>query len=75
MRTYQFTKPITWADKNNPQVSIFTDWMWGTATYGDIKVWSGTAWVAKPVKVWNGSAWIIKPAKVWNGTAWRITNY
>jgi hypothetical protein len=37
---------------------------------GLIKVWDGTAWVAKPVKVWSGSAWVIKPLKRWSGTAW-----
>lgn len=34
------------------------------------KVWSGSAWVAKPVKVWNGTAWVTKPLKVWSGSAW-----
>jgi hypothetical protein len=42
---------------------------------GNIKVWNGSAWVAKPVKVWNGSAWVIKPAKKWNGSAWVVTPY
>ena len=37
---------------------------------GLIKVWSGSAWVEKPVKVWTGSAWVTKPLKRWNGTAW-----
>lgn len=42
---------------------------------GNIKVWNGSAWVAKPVKVWNGSAWVAKPVKVWNGSAWVTTDY
>lgn len=42
---------------------------------GQIKVWNGSTWVAKPMKVWNGSAWVIKPVKVWNGSAWVETNY
>lgn len=42
---------------------------------GDAKVWSGTAWAAKPVKVWNGTAWVKKPVKVWNGTSWVTTTY
>lgn len=42
---------------------------------GQLKVWNGTAWVAKPVKVWNGTAWVTKPVKVWNGTAWVTTTY
>lgn len=47
----------------------------GTGTTGRMKVWNGSAWVAKPVKVWNGSAWVTKPAKVWNGSAWVTTTY
>jgi hypothetical protein len=39
-------------------------------TGGTIKVWTGSAWVDKPVKVWSGSAWQTKPLKYWNGTAW-----
>jgi hypothetical protein len=42
----------------------------GGASTGLIKVWTGSAWVEKPVKVWTGSAWVAKPLKVWNGTAW-----
>jgi hypothetical protein len=42
---------------------------------GNIKVWNGSAWVAKPVKVWNGSAWVTKPLKRWNGSAWITTPY
>jgi hypothetical protein len=44
-------------------------------TTGRIKVWNGSAWVAKPVKVWNGSAWVVKPVKRWNGSAWVTTSY
>jgi hypothetical protein len=40
------------------------------APTGRAKVWTGSAWVIKPVKVWSGSAWVTKPAKVWNGSAW-----
>lgn len=42
---------------------------------GNIKVWNGSAWVAKPVKVWNGSAWVTKPVKRWNGSGWITTPY
>ncbi|HEU4913838.1 MAG TPA: kelch repeat-containing protein [Candidatus Saccharimonadales bacterium] len=42
---------------------------------GNIKVWNGSAWVAKPMKVWNGSAWVVKPVKRWNGSAWVETSY
>ncbi|MEW1922262.1 hypothetical protein [Streptomyces sp. NPDC088360] len=34
------------------------------------KVWTGSAWVQKPVKVWSGTAWVAKPVKNWSGTAW-----
>ena len=44
-------------------------------TGGYIKVWNGSAWVAKPVKVWNGSAWVQKPVKRWNGSNWIATPY
>lgn len=47
----------------------------GGASTGQIKVWNGSAWVAKPVKVWNGSSWVVKPVKRWNGSAWVVTNY
>ena len=42
---------------------------------GNIKVWNGSAWVAKPVKVWNGSAWVAKLMKFWNGSSWVTTSY
>jgi hypothetical protein len=43
------------------------------ATGGKIKVWTGSAWVLKPVKVWTGSAWVEKPLKRWNGSTWVLT--
>jgi len=43
---------------------------WDIPPTGRCKVWTGSAWVLKPVKWWSGSAWITKPMKVWNGTAW-----
>lgn len=42
---------------------------------GQIKVWTGAAWEAKPMKVWTGAAWEIKPVKFWNGSAWTTTPY
>jgi hypothetical protein len=42
----------------------------GTSAIRGAKVWSGSAWVEKPVKVWSGSAWVTKPVKIWNGSAW-----
>jgi hypothetical protein len=38
---------------------------------GFVKVWTGSAWVSKPLKVWNGTAWVSKPLKVWTGSIWR----
>jgi hypothetical protein len=37
------------------------------------KVWSGTAWVEKPVKVHDGTSWKTRPVKIWDGSQWRIT--
>ena len=44
-------------------------------TTGQIKVWTGAAWVPKPVKVWNGATWVTKPVKYWNGATWVTTTY
>lgn len=40
---------------------------------GLIKVWTGAAWVEKPVKYWTGSAWVTKPVKFWTGAAFVST--
>jgi hypothetical protein len=48
--------------------AIETDFKGGT-----MKVWNGSAWVARPVKVWNGSTWVLKQVKVWNGSAWVLS--
>jgi hypothetical protein len=37
---------------------------------GLLKVWSGSAWVARPAKVWSGTAWAEKTVRYWTGTAW-----
>jgi hypothetical protein len=42
---------------------------------GQVKVYNGSSFVAKPVKVWNGSAWVTKPLKRYNGSSWVITPY
>jgi hypothetical protein len=44
-------------------------------TTGQIKVWTGAAWEAKPMKVWTGAAWVTKPVKFWDGASWVITPY
>jgi hypothetical protein len=41
-----------------------------TVSGSQIKYWSGSAWVLKPIKVWNGTAWVQKPLKRWNGASW-----
>lgn len=46
----------------------------GGAT-GQIKVWNGSSWVAKPVKVWNGTSWVVKPLKRYNGSTFVVTPY
>jgi hypothetical protein len=47
----------------------------GAGSTGQIKVYDGSAWTAKPVKVWDGSAWVVKPVKRWDGSAWVETTY
>ena len=42
---------------------------------GQIKVWTGAVWEAKPMKVWTGATWEIKPVKFWDGTQWVTTPY
>lgn len=47
--------------------------IWVEVTYktgGEVKVFTGGTWTAKPAKVWSGGAWVTKPVKVWNGSAW-----
>jgi hypothetical protein len=40
----------------------------GSST-GKVKVWTGSAWVEKPIKIWSGSAWVEKPLKYHNGSS------
>jgi hypothetical protein len=42
---------------------------------GQMKVYDGADWVAKPVKVWTGADWETKPLKRWSGTDWEETTY
>ena len=44
-------------------------------TTGQIKVWDGASWVAKPMKYWDGASWTIKPVKYWDGASWTVTPY
>lgn len=47
----------------------------GGGTTGQVKIYNGSSFVAKPVKVYNGSTWVTKPMKVYNGSTWVVTNY
>ncbi|MGB5135411.1 MAG: hypothetical protein WBN89_09595 [Prochlorococcaceae cyanobacterium] len=40
---------------------------------GGVSIWSGGAWLSRPVKVQLGGAWVEKPARRWSGTAWVLT--
>lgn len=44
-------------------------------SFGNIKIWSGAIWTAKPVKFWNGGTWVKANVKYWNGGSWTLTNY
>lgn len=44
-------------------------------TNGQIKYYSGSEFVSKPLKYWNGSSWTTKPLKYWNGSTWVTTTY
>jgi len=71
-------KPI-FSTGNSGKATIWSDWFFNESTppseTGQIKVWTGGAWTAKPVKYWTGSTWQIKPLKRWNGSSWVITPY
>jgi hypothetical protein len=58
-----------------PLLPATTEIQSAVAVTGQIKVWDGSQWVAKPMKVWNGSQWVTKPVKYWNGTTWVTTPY
>ena len=44
-----------------------------TSDAGYVPVWTGAAYVRKPVKTWTGAAWAIKPAKRRTATDWSTT--
>ena len=46
-----------------------------SAIIGQIKVWLGSSWEAKPVKIFNGSTWEVQPVKYFNGSTWVTTSY
>ncbi len=61
------------------QKDVWGDWFFEAGapvgSTGQIKVWTGASFVAKPVKIWNGSSWVTKPLKRWNGSSWITTPY
>jgi len=77
VRIAEGVRAATWiSTEYNNQNSTSTFYVVTTeSSSGQIKVYDGTAFVAKPVKVWNGSAWVIKPLKRWDGTVWVTTPY
>lgn len=58
-----------YVDNGTYPVAYFDD-LNTTPGLGRPKVWTGSAWVPKPMKVWTGSAWVTKPVKTWTGSAW-----
>ena len=76
-----FYNTVSDASKGDASVTktIFSDWFFEASappgSTGQVKIWNGSAWVAKPVKIWSGSAWVVKPAKYWNGASWVVTPY
>lgn len=67
-----YDRPMSNEEQLYIQDALKTKWV-PVPVGGKIKVWSGSAWVEKPVKVWSGSAWVEKPVKVWNGSAWVLS--
>jgi hypothetical protein len=79
---YHWQSWVTNSSGNDSAVSSFgansesaTDFIVSNGTGGQIKVWNGSVFVAKPVKVWNGSTWVTKPLKRWTGSTWTQTPY
>ena len=72
--------PIFASSTETARATIWLDWFFDAGTppsgsTGQIKVYNGSTFVAKPVKWYNGSAFITKPLKRWNGSAWITTPY
>lgn len=58
-----------------PLLPATADLQSAAAPTGQIKVWDGSQWVAKPMKVWDGSQWVTKPVKYYDGAQWVVTPY
>jgi hypothetical protein len=67
--TYSFEAAVT-SSQDGGSILVALSKSAGGGDEGYISVWTGSAWVRKPVKVWTGSAWVIKPMKRWTGSAW-----
>lgn len=70
-----FTEILATLASSIAQVDNVNTGFGGGGTTGQVKVWNGSSFVAKPVKVWNGSSWVVKPLKRWNGSSWITTPY
>ena len=64
----------SWAIQNQGTAVLYVLMGGGAGPTGQIKAWTGVAWVAKPVKVWSG-VWTTKTLKYWNGASWITTPY
>lgn len=58
-----------------PLLPATADLQSAAAPTGQIKVWDGSQWVAKPMKVWDGGQWVTKPVKYYDGAQWVVTPY
>ena len=71
--------PIQIASSIDAKKIIWTDWFFDgsapPASTGQIKVYNGATFVAKPVKVYNGATFVTKPLKRYNGSIWVVTPY
>lgn len=72
---YSANFPDPSGTSNNPfRYSIFATYL-APPVGGNIKVFDGSDFVAKPVKVYDGADWVEKPVKVYDGADWVPTNY
>lgn len=77
-KLYRFSNSskIDWTsspDWFSDSTDVFETGMFDDIVVGvSVKVWSGSAWVAKTLVVRDGSAFVVDPTaiKVWNGSAW-----
>jgi hypothetical protein len=71
--TTQFIRVTDTEGYNQTERSDYMlDWMFVPAAVGGttLKVWDGSAWVAKPIKVWDGATWTAKTLKRFVSGTW-----